>query len=314
MLCIMTSLKRAEEPLAFQSFSPPGASRFKHGQMFVLDSCTFTFTEVVYRPLPCFRYVYDIFSKYTDASKPRSKYQACVVPRPIGWISTVSSSSSTTSPIANLAPFSQFNNLTFDPPYVIFAANYLTASRHKDTVLNAESTGVFCWQLATYELREAVNATAEWLPPNVDEFEVAGLEKTWSVGLEPPVPMVKRSPIRFECEFHSRLTLPGNPPQGSVDLVIGRVRGIHIDDWVLSDGKIDVRKTRPIARLGYYEYTVVTDTFEMIIPGDKALLHGLEGSSKKIREWERDKRTASSATIAADANGEESVKSQQSKE
>lgn len=175
----------------------------------------------------------------------------------------------------NLAPFSQFNNLTFDPPLVMFSANQTYGGTQKDTVVNAESTGVFCWQLATFDLREAVNATAEQVAPDVDEFGRAGLAKTWSRSLRVPIPMVEASPVRFECEYVQTLRLPGVSPVGAVDIVIGKVVGIHIDEKVLTDGRIDVKKTRPIARLGYFEYGVIEDAFEMIIPGDERILRGV---------------------------------------
>lgn len=212
-----------------------------------------------------------------------TKPKACVVPRPIGWISTVS-----TSGVHNLAPYSQFNNLTFDPPYVMFSANQTPSNRRKDTVINAEATGRFAWNLATWDLREAVNATAEQVPADVDEFERAGLEKEFTTALQDPrLPMVKASPVKFECVYHTTLRLPGNPPMGSVDVVIGRVIAVHIADEVLTDGILDVRKTQPIARCGYYQYAVIRDTFEMIIPSSgglsEDLLGGLEGSSKLNR-------------------------------
>lgn len=73
-----------------------------------------------------------------------------------------------------------------------------------------------------------------------------------------------------------------------VDIIFGRVLAVHIADTVLTDGKIDIKKTEPIARLGYYEYAVVRDTFEMRIPGtNKALLDGLEGSAKANRKLEK---------------------------
>lgn len=193
-----------------------------------------------------------------------------MIPRPIGWISTVSSDGK-----HNLAPFSQFNNLTFDPPLVMFSANQTYEENRKDTVVNAEATGVFCWQLATFDLREAVNVTAEQVAPDIDEFERAGLTKTWSKSLRIPVPMVEASPVRFECEYVQTIRLPGNPPAGPVSVVIGKVVGIHIDDGVLTDGRIDVKKTRPIARLGYFEYGVIEEAFEMVIPGDERILRGV---------------------------------------
>ena len=121
-----------------------------------------------------------------------------------------------------------------------------------------------------------------------NQFQRAGLEKGFSTLLpgddKNPVPMVAASPVRFECVYHTTLRLPGNPPVGTVDMVIGRVVGVHIDDAVLTDGKVDVKKTMPIARCGYYDYAVVTETFQMIIPGDEATLAGLEGSSKRMKE------------------------------
>lgn len=189
----------------------------------------------------------------------------------------------------------------------MFSANQTPSGTRKDTVVNAEATGRFAWNLATWELRAAVNATAEQLAPDVDEFAHAGLAKTLTTTLrDPRVPMVAASPVRFECVYHSTLRLPGNPPMGSVDVVIGRVVGVHIADEVLTDGLLDVRKTRPIARCGYYQYAVIEDTFEMIVPTGNSgltgeeLLGGLEGSTRKHRELrERQKQEAAQAA----ANG-----------
>lgn len=171
----------------------------------------------------------------------------------------------------------------------MFSANQTPTATQKDTVINTEATGKFCWNLATYDLREAVNITAEQTKYGVDEFERAGLAKVESKlsevdvkGEKRMVPMVRDSPVRFECEHYTTLRLPGNPPLGSVDVVIGKVVGIHIDERVLTDGKIDIQKTVPIARCGYYEYAVIRDVFEMTVPGlSEDVLAGLEGNTKK---------------------------------
>jgi len=209
-------------------------------------------------------------------------FKACVVPRPIGWIS---STSPTTPTVHNLAPFSQFTNLSFDPPYVLFSANQNPAGLSKDTVSNIERTRRFGWSLATYELREAVNASASFVAPDVDEFVVAGLDKEFGKVFT-DLPLVKKSPIRFECEYYATWRVPGNPPMGMADVVVGKVVGVHIEDWALDErGRVDVGKTKPIARMGYFEYAVVdrAQVFEMIIPGDAATLAGLEGSVSKSR-------------------------------
>lgn len=197
-----------------------------------------------------------------------------MVPRPIGWISTKNKAGQ-----ANLAPYSQFNNLTFDPPYVMFSSNQTVTGTRKDTVINAEQTGRFVWNLATWDLRNAMNISAEQVPYGVDEFTRAGVSKEAARTMD--VPMVAESPVKFECEYHSTVRLPGNPPMGTVDVVIGRVVAVHIRDEVLTEGLLDVRKTQPIARCGYYQYAVVRETFEMVIPGmSEDVLYGLEGSTK----------------------------------
>ena len=203
---------------------------------------------------------------------PHDPFKSCVIPRPIGWISTLSEHG-----VANLAPYSQFQNLTFDPPYVMFAANQSTWGDRKDSVSNAERTGEFVWNMATYALREAVNRSARAVGPEVDEFELAGVTKAASALVKPP--RVAESPIQFECRYHATLRLPGSSAVGTVDLVIGRVVGVHISDAALTaDGRVDVLALRPIARLGYYDYTSIESVFSMVIPGeDPAVLAGLEG-------------------------------------
>lgn len=202
-------------------------------------------------------------------------FKSCTVPRPIGWISTVSRDG-----IANLAPFSQWQNLTFDPPMVMFASNQTPQGKRKDTVVNAEETGFFVWNMATWELREAVNISAADFPSDVDEFERAGVTKA-SCALAPGS-RVAESPVHMECKYLSTTRLPGRGAMGTVDVVFGEVVQIHIrDEVVLPSGKLDIAKIAPIARLGYYDYCVVRETFEMVIPViDPAVLAGLEGKQQ----------------------------------
>ena len=164
----------------------------------------------------------------------------------------------------------------------MFAANQTSDSRRKDTTINAETTGEFVWNLATYPLREAVNITAEEIPYGVDEFERAGLQKEKASIVK--APMVKSSPVKFECKYHSTIRLPGNPPVGTVDIVIGLVVGIHVDDSVLTDGLVDISKTQPIARCGYYQYARIRETFEMQIPGNAETSFGLEGNPSLFKK------------------------------
>lgn len=214
----------------------------------------------------------------THHGLPHDPFKSCVVPRPIGWISTVDAQGR-----HNLAPYSQFQNVTFNPPIVMFSANQDTGGNRKDSVRNAEQTGEFVWNMATYDLREAVNISAEELPHGVDEFERAGLEKAPSRIVKPM--RVARSPIQFECVYLNTLRFPGVPPIGTADVVFGRVVAVHIADEVIDvNGMVDVLKIQPLARMGYFDYTFVDNKFQMVIPGNsKALLAGLEGSPDKAK-------------------------------
>jgi flavin reductase (DIM6/NTAB) family NADH-FMN oxidoreductase RutF len=214
----------------------------------------------------------------TSHGLPFDPFKSCVVPRPIGWISTVDAQGR-----HNLAPYSQFQNISFDPPIVMFSANQDTTGNRKDSVRNAEQTGEFVWNMATYELRDAVNISAEELPHGVDEFERAGLVKLPSKVVKPM--RVARSPIQFECVYLNTLRFPGTPPMGTADVVFGRVVAVHIaDEAIDANGMVDVLKIQPLARMGYYDYTFVDNKFQMVIPGNsKALLAGLEGSADKAK-------------------------------
>jgi flavin reductase (DIM6/NTAB) family NADH-FMN oxidoreductase RutF len=195
---------------------------------------------------------------------PYNPFKSCVVPRPIGWVSTLSHDG-----IVNLAPFSMFNQLNYDPPIVFFSgANRPGTGQRKDSVTNAEETGEFVVSMATYELREKVSMTAQFVDPEVDEFELAGLTKAASKLVKPP--RVAESPIHLECKYHSTLTLPSNQRHSLHHVVIGQVVGIHISDGVIVDGKIDIKKVRPLARLGYTDYTSVTEVFSMKVMGNAA--------------------------------------------
>ena len=137
-----------------------------------------------------------------DHGLPFSPFKSCAVPRVIGWLSTLSPDG-----VANLAPYSQFTNLTFDPPYVLVAINQTIEQQRKDTTVNIEQTGEFVYNMVTYDLREKMNITAAAFPPDVDEFERAGLTKAPSVVVKPW--RIAESPIQMECVYVQTIRLPG---------------------------------------------------------------------------------------------------------
>jgi len=213
----------------------------------------------------------------TDHGLPYDPFKSCVVPRPIGWISTIGPDGAD-----NLAPYSQFQNIGFDPPIVMFSANQTSTGGRKNSVVNAETAGEFVWNMATYKLRDAVNLSSEELPHGVDEFEIARLTKANSKRVKPK--RVAESPVHFECQYLQTVRLPGNGIMGTVDVIFGRVIAIHIDDTAIRDGRIDIAALRPLARLGYYDYTSVEHVFTMPPPGNNSrIAAGLEGSPAKAK-------------------------------
>lgn len=186
---------------------------------------------------------------------PYNPFKASCVPRPIGWISTVS-----TDGVQNLAPYSQFQNVTWDPPTISVAVNCQPDGRPKDTEANAMATGQLGWSMATERHFDEMVMTNHDLPPGVDEFEYANLESTPSRLITPP--LVAGAPVKFECTLQQSIYLPGRTPESSTHLLIARVIGIHIDEDFLTEGMLDIAKMRPLARLGYLDFTVVEKTVQ----------------------------------------------------
>ena len=194
---------------------------------------------------------------------PLDPFKACVGPRPIAWLSTVSKDG-----LDNLAPFSQFNNLSFDPPMVMISFQHGGSEDNhfrKDTLNNIEETGYFCYNIVPYALKDQMNITGN-PTKGVDEFVAAGLTKADCVQI--PCKRVAESPIQFECEYVQTIHLPSKSNRGIIDMVIGRVLEVHIADEVITpEGKIDFMKIKPLGRLGYFDYTYVNDVFTMSVPG-----------------------------------------------
>ena len=191
---------------------------------------------------------------------PFGTLNAVVVPRPIGWISTLSADG-----VPNLAPYSFFNAVAYSPPQVMFAAT----SNHrsgglKDAVLDAQTTGEFVVNVATWELRERMNASAVPAPREIDEFEYAGLTKAESKLVN--CPRVAESPINLECRSIRSVEMLSTDAEDPNTVVFGQVVGVHVDERVLVDGRIDFLKLRPVGRLGYLDFVEVDSVFTMERP------------------------------------------------
>ena len=170
---------------------------------------------------------------------PHDPFNAIVGPRPIGWISSRSKAGA-----LNLAPYSFFNAFNYTPPIVGFAS-----IGYKDTVRNIEETGEFGWNLATRALSEAMNQTCAAVAPEVNEFELAGLNAAPSRLIS--VPRVAESPVSFECRCTQIVQLQGvNGDKVQTWLILGEVVAVHINQSLLKNGVYDTAAAGHVLRGG----------------------------------------------------------------
>lgn len=181
-----------------------------------------------------------------------------VIPRPIGWVSTISENG-----VPNLAPFSFFNVVGEDPPHVMFST-VRPGNSNKDTLNNVLATKQFVVNMATEDLAEAVNKSSASLPPDVNEFDYAGVTQTPCSKVK--APRVLESPISFECELVHHYSLEDHK-HGGATIMIGRVVMFHIDESVMLENyKINPETYRPIARLAGSNYAKLGEIFSIKRP------------------------------------------------
>jgi flavin reductase (DIM6/NTAB) family NADH-FMN oxidoreductase RutF len=186
---------------------------------------------------------------------PHDPVKALVAPRPIGWVSVLSARGE-----LNLSPYSFFNQVSDRPHMVMFSS-----AGRKDAVTFVEETGEFVCSVATWDQREAMNATSAPLPRGQSEFGYAGLGTEPSVLVRPP--RVRGAPAALECRYMK--TVPLEPLGGGEAvylMVIGQVVGVHIDDRMIEDGLVRTERMRVVMRAGYHEYFVADTKFSMTRP------------------------------------------------
>ena len=190
---------------------------------------------------------------------PRTAYQllaSAVIPRPIGLISSISAAGA-----VNLAPFSFFNAVCGEPPMVLFCPT--NRSPAKDTLRNVQETGEFVANIVGQDMAQQMNLTAGDYPPDVNEFDVAGLTPVPSRMIAPPY--VQESPVSMECKLRQVIQVSDKPNGGSI--VIGEVVLFHISDSVLDKNLlVDCAKLNPMMRLGGASYGIMTGSYDMIRP------------------------------------------------
>ncbi|MEL6959751.1 MAG: flavin reductase family protein [Pseudomonadota bacterium] len=190
---------------------------------------------------------------------PHNPFNAVVTPRPIGWISSRDRDGAD-----NLAPYSFFNAVAYVPPQVMFASTSAKNDRGdtKDSVGNIRETGVFCVNIVEFAARDVMNRSSGPWGRDVDEFADAGIEKAACSMID--CARVAKAPAALECRMTQIVELEGR----SNFVVFGEVVGVHLRDDCLVDGRFDVTRYQPLARMGYRDYAVVREVFELNRPGE----------------------------------------------
>jgi flavin reductase (DIM6/NTAB) family NADH-FMN oxidoreductase RutF len=178
-----------------------------------------------------------------------------VIPRPIGFISTVSPQG-----VFNVAPYSFFNAVCGEPPVVCFASG--VRNPPKDTLSNVRSTGEFVVNIVSEDIAQQMNVCSGEYPAGSSEFEISGLTPVASDLVR--APRVKESRVNMECKLVQIIDVSTRPRGGS--LVLGEVVRFHVDDAIMQDFRIDAEKLRAVGRMGGNDYTRTRDRFEMIRP------------------------------------------------
>ena len=179
-----------------------------------------------------------------------------IIPRPIGWVSTIGNNG-----INNLAPFSYFNMVSSNPPCVMFSTRR-DNNKNKDTLNNVLQTKEFVINLVTLDNVEQMNATAAFVNATIDEFKLANLTAIDSVSVKPK--RVKESPVHFECEMIHHYFIKDNNGNETACVVIGQIKNIHIDDSILMENnRIDLDKYKPVARLAGSNYGTIGEIFSI---------------------------------------------------
>ncbi|PZR00288.1 MAG: flavin reductase [Cereibacter sphaeroides] len=182
---------------------------------------------------------------------PHNPFNAIVTPRPIGWISTTGSQGD------NLAPYSFFNAIAYTPPQVMFASTGV-----KDSLTNIRESREFCVNIVEEPMLHRMNQTSAALPHGTDEFARAGLPKIACQTIA--CPRVDGTPAALECVVTEIVELRGR----NNFLILGEVTGIHLRDDCLIDGRFDVTRFHPVARMGYRDYSIVREVIEVMRPGE----------------------------------------------
>lgn len=179
-----------------------------------------------------------------------------ILPRPIAFVSTISADG-----IYNLAPFSFFTGVTSDPPTILFCPTRKGPEGvRKDTLTNIQETGEFVVNMVTEEIAEPMNETATEFPAGIDEFKESGLTPVPAQIVK--APLVKESPIHFECKLNQIIEI-GKAQAGGGFIVVGEIVLFHIDDKLYNNGRIDIDGLKPVGRLAGAEYTKMGERFNL---------------------------------------------------
>lgn len=182
-----------------------------------------------------------------------------VSPRPIALVATKGKEG------LNLAPFSFFNIVSVNPAMLMFSPlRRMRDGTQKDTYINLKDHPYCTIQIVTEDVVEKVNQCSKDVPPEVNEFELSGLNTIESDTID--IPRVKESPFQMECSVSQIISL--GEKGGAGNLVLCEIKKIHYDEKIMHEGNIDPNAVRLVGRnnASYYTRAFQSALFELNRP------------------------------------------------
>lgn len=199
------------------------------------------------------------FSPEELTEKEKKKFLiGSVIPRPIALVSTISDAG-----VVNVAPFSYFNIVTYNPPMFSIAVQR-EDGESKDTARNILENKEAVVQVVDIENVEATNKSSVSLGRDESELDISGFTPVGSKTIN--VPGVNETKVRFETELYESVVIYNAENTATTDLLLLKVKHYHIDESIYHNGYIDPEKLNAVSRLAGNDYAEIGKIFTVERP------------------------------------------------
>lgn len=202
------------------------------------------------------------FSPQELSAKEKKKFLiGSVLPRPIALVSTISDAC-----IVNVAPFSYFNIVTYNPPMLSVAVQR-NQGESKDTARNIYEQKEAVVHVVSTDNVDATNKTSAPLPAGESELDISDFTTVDSKMIQ--VPGIKESKVRYETELYDSIVIYDDEDIPTVDMLLLKVKHYHIDESIYHQGYINLSKLNVVSRLAGNDYAEIGSVFKIERPNSE---------------------------------------------